>query len=378
MTFKLSRVLTLSGALAIAGAGNTAFAQFGFFNQCCCPCPPPVAVQPCYQTIPVTEYRPVKQVVQRPVVETKYVDQQVTEYRQVMENKTAEIPTCSYQNVTEMHTIQRDCGRWMTEYKCRPKMAPCQYDSRPDLFGFLNRTGYQMRMAFTPDVYAERHYVPNVVAQQIPVTRQVAVRGTQTVNYQVARMVPVTTTRKVAVNSVRMVAQEITTQQAVTVMKTVPVGSAYAWGTPIGAPATATALQPIPDSGATVIRPKTDTKIATPPATDRSAKLPNALSPDADTFDSRESDASDSIIPRKSSSSGTKKTTYSPAPTEEEHAEAPAASDREVAVVTVRAEKPVSSERPIGRWVARKKKPTEGPALVDGSVTVAKADKVRK
>ena len=55
----------------------------------------------------------------------------------------------------------------------------------------------------TPRFWTERTYVPNVVAEQVPVTRQVAVRGTQTINYQVAKMVPVTTTRKVAVNTVK-------------------------------------------------------------------------------------------------------------------------------------------------------------------------------
>lgn len=184
--------------------------------------------------------RECKQIVQRPVCETAYVDQPVTEYRQVCENRTCQVPTVNYQTVTEYRTVQRDMGHWVTNYQCNPRLAPCQYDCRPDLFGFLNRAGYQMRMSMTPRMTATRTWCPNVVCQQVPVCRQVAVRNVQTVNYQVSRMVPYTTSRRVAVNTVRMVAQEIVTRHPVTVFRTVPVGgSAMACGpnAPYGGPA---------------------------------------------------------------------------------------------------------------------------------------------
>jgi len=195
--------------------------------------------QQCFQTIPVTEMRECKQIVQRPVCETTYVDQPVTEYRQVCETKTCQVPTVHYQTVTEYQTVQRDMGHWVTNYQCNPRLSPCQYDCRPDLFGFLNRAGYQARMAMTPRMTASRTWCPNVVAQQVPICRQVAVRNVQTVNYQVSRMVPYTTSRRVAVNTVRMVAQEIVTRHPVTVFRTVPMGgtaTACAPNAPYGGP----------------------------------------------------------------------------------------------------------------------------------------------
>jgi hypothetical protein len=350
MLFKISRILTSFGVLAAACSANTAMAQFWNYNPCCCP--PPIQVQPCYRTVPVTEMREVRQVVQKPVVETRYVEQPCTEYRQVMETKTCEVPTVSYQNVTEYHTVQRDCGRWTTQYHCRPKMHPCQYDNRPDLLGFLNRTQYSVRMAFTPDHYAERIYVPNVVTQQIPVTRQVAVRGTQTVNYNVARVVPIHTTRRVAVNTVRMVAEEVVTQRPVTVMKTIPYGNAYAYGVPYGAPRSATALSPTPDPGATAILPKANPN--TPPA-ERTAKVvPDPLQSESEGInDDRESDANESKIRGKSQGSRT------PAVSPDADSEAVAWTE---------------SSRPLGRWVARRKPQTQqnGPLLPD--ITLARND----
>jgi hypothetical protein len=348
MLFRSLRTLALTGAVALAGSASTAFGQFWPFNNCCCCCPPPVRA--CYQTVPVTEMRECRQTVQRPVVETTYVDQPVTEYRQVTECKTAEVPTCTYQNVTEMRTVQRDCGQWITQCHERPEISPCQYDSRPNVWGFLNRTGYSVRMAVTPRVWTERIYVPNVVAQQVPVTRQVAVRGTQTVNYQVAKMVPVTTTRRVAVNSVKMVAQEIVTQRPVTVYKTVPFGgSALAQGVPANSPApsTTTALQPTPKSDATAILPKNGGKTPNP---DRMATRPAPLNGD----DEDDKDAFD-----RGDSKGNKKTSYQP---EQGSIKVPAASDDEA--TSADEEEIAKADRPIGRWVARKKtKAADGPAF---------------
>ena len=291
------RTLTFSAALLAAGSVSTAWGQCCVpFNPCCCP---PIRVTACYQTVPVTEYRECRQTVQRPVVETTYVDQPVTEYRQVVETKTAEIPTCSYQNVTEMRTVQRDCGHWESHCIQRPQITPCQYDSRPDLFGFINRTGFSLRMAFTPQAWTERVYVPNVVCQQVPVTRQVAVRGTRTVNYQVCKVVPVCTTRKVAVNTVRIVCEEIVTKRPVTVYKTVPMDSSLALGNPAldnsaKGPTTTTALQPANDSTPIAIKPKNagNSAIGNSTAPDsRSAKrIPSDLNDDeGDAFDRKDS-----------------------------------------------------------------------------------------
>lgn len=324
----LSRIIfrasTVCGSVLLALSGGPAFGQW--FNPCCAPVPPicPVPVAPAYHTVPVTElrkiptveytqvpvteyqmaqvqeeinvptveYRDVKQVVQRPVVETKYVEQPYTEYRQVIENKTAEIATLQYQTVTENLTRQRDYGRWITQYHQRPMLHPCEYDNRPDLLGAINRMGYNIRMAFTPSVQTERVYVPNVVAETIPIHRQVAVPGTKTVSYQVSKLVPQTSTRRVAFNEVKYVSEEITVKQAITVMKprtvtvmktlpvtvmrqrpvtvmreqpvtvlrTVPAGSAFAFGPT--STETKTALQPVPEPIA--IRPKNEPKKPTP------------------------------------------------------------------------------------------------------------------
>ena len=329
------RILTLSAALAAAGPGSTAWGQCLPFNPCCCP---PIRVTACYQTVPVTEYRECRQTVQRPIIETKYVEQPVTEYRQVVETKTAEVPTCTYQNVTEMRTVQRDCGHWVTQCYQRPQMTACQYDGRPDLMGFMNRTGYSLRMAFTPQSWTERVYVPNVVAEQVPVTRQVAVRGTQTINYQVAKVVPVCTTRKVAVNTVRMVSQEIVTQRPVTVYRTVPMGSSLALGVPAAAPTTTTALQPTNDATPTAINPKNG---GSSRATERTAKnVPSNLEDSDDAFE--RNDNSGSSKPLKSGSIKV--------PAARNGNVIPAASG-----VSAEDEEFVKAERPIGRWVARKK-----------------------
>lgn len=208
-----------------------------------CGCVQPV-VQ--YRSVAVTEYQPIKQTVRRPVVETNYVEQPVTEYRPVTETRTAEVATVSYQNVTECRTVQRDAGRWVTQYRENPRVSPCQYDGRPNLMGWLARTGYSIRSTFTPRYAAQRQYVPQVYTQTVPVTRQVAIRGTRQVAYNVTKMVPYETTRKVAVNTVRYVDEEVTTMRPVTVMRTVPTGSSLAY-VPLSATAARTAMQPTPD-----------------------------------------------------------------------------------------------------------------------------------
>jgi hypothetical protein len=333
--------------LALAFSGSTAFGQCLPCNPFCCP---PVRVAACYQTVPVTEMRECRQTVQRPKIETKIVEQPVTEYRQVVETKSAEVPTCTYQNVTEMRSVQRDCGGWVTQTHCRPQMTPCQYDNRPDLFGFINRTGFAVRMAFTPQQWNERVYVPNVVTTQVPVTRQVAVRGTQTVNYQVARMVPVTTTRKVAINTVRMVSEEIVTRQPVVVFKTVPFGSSLAQGVPANSQSsTSTAFRPAPESKATAIMPKNsggNTKIS---------KLMNDDLQQPDDGVERGSSGGDKSSKKPAGSTGEQGSIRIPASNENDLPgdAGSATEDQEYA----------RQERPIGRWVARKR---NKPQLISG------------
>ena len=227
----------------------------------CNACVIPVA-QPCYRTVPVTEYRQCKQIVHRPICETKYVNQTVTAFRPVTEQRSVDVPTVSYQNVAECRTVYKNCGYWQTRYQCRYLPTPCEYDPRPDLFGWLNRTAYSIRSTFTPRVIAHREYVPQVVAQQIPVTRTIAHHGTRRVTYNVTRMVPYTTTRKVAVNTVRYVAQEIVHTQPVTVWRTVPIGTTIAYANPATV-GTQTALQPTPDPISDAKRTATSTNSKT-------------------------------------------------------------------------------------------------------------------
>lgn len=208
----------------------------------------PVQQQVCYRTVPVTEYQKVTQVVKKPVYETKYVDQQVTEYKTVNEQRTVDVPTVNYQQVTEMQTRYQDRGCWQSYCQSTGKVAPCQYDNRPSLLGWMNRTGYAMRTAFTPQYKIQRQYVPNVVAQQVPVTRQVAVRGTQKMTYNVAKLVPVTKTQKVAVRTVRWEDETVTVNRPVTAYRTVPIGTQTAFGfVPFAPSSTTTAEGPSPD-----------------------------------------------------------------------------------------------------------------------------------
>lgn len=236
----------------LAASATTAPAQFG--DPCGCRRQPvfPVACQPiqpvaqtCFQSVPVTEYQQVRRTVQKPVTETKYVDREFVEYRPQTETRTADVPQTTYHPVTEYHTVQRDMGQWATQCQCTNKVAPCQYDSRPGFVGWWNRSSYRMRSAFTPNYRVTRHWVPNVVAQQVPVTRQVAVNTTRKVTYNVTKMVAHRTTRKVAVNTVRYVPTEVVESVPVTRMVQVPIGSSLAYG---GTGSTTTALAPYPDS----------------------------------------------------------------------------------------------------------------------------------
>ncbi len=252
--FPGSRIDPCAPARPVASASLVQVASAVPMQHCVTTCTPalvPVA-QTTYQTVPVTEYQPVKRTVQRPVVETRYVDQEVTAYRPITETRSAEVPTVNYHNVTEYQTVTRDTGNWLTTRECINRPTPCQYDPRPGLLGGLNRFGYSLRSAFTPNFRTRRQYVPNYVAQAVPVTRQVAVQGTRQVTYNVTRMEPYKTTRKVAVNSVRMVAEEVTEMHPVTVMRSIPTGTRVAYVSPSSLSASRTALAPQADPAGSV------------------------------------------------------------------------------------------------------------------------------
>ena len=247
MSRNMSLAVSVGSAVALFVSTGSASAQY--YDPCCNPCVQCVqpVVQNCYQTVPVTEYQEVKQTVQRPVMETQYVEQPVTEYVPITEQRTAMVPQVEYDNITECQTVCRDMGQWVTRREAIHRPSPCEYDPRPTFTGWFNRTTYGMRTAFSPKAQIRREYVPNVVAQTIPVTRRVARNTTRQVTYNVTRMEARQTTRRVAVNTVRYVAEEVTAMRPVTVMRTVPIGTSVAFAvSPFGV-GTATALAPIAD-----------------------------------------------------------------------------------------------------------------------------------
>lgn len=211
--------------------------------------------QTCYQTVPVVEYQQVKQMVSKPIVETQYEERQFTEYVPVTEQKTVSVPTVSYQDITEQRQVTKNMGYWQTKYAANAKMQPCQYDSRPNFLGWMNRTGFQMRSAFQPSHVATREYVARTCVQNIPVTRRVAVQGTRQVTYNVTNYTTKTVSRQVPVTKVTYKQEEVVVNRPMTVMRTVPIGSqmAYAPGgigtayLPFGAYPTQIVTGPQPD-----------------------------------------------------------------------------------------------------------------------------------
>lgn len=249
----------VAGAVILASSTVASAQWFSTPNACACA---PVArrvpvVQQCYRQVPVTEYQQVKQKVRRPITEVEYVEQPVTRWRPVTETKTVDVPVTQYQDVVEYKTVARPCGQWMTNYYRNPKMTPCQYDPRPTPAGMLNRAAYRIRSSLTPSVIARRQFIPQTVAQQVPVRRRVAVQSVQQRTYQVTKYVKEQTTQKVAVNRVRWVEDEVIALKPVTVVKTVPTTrTAWTWQT-YGAP-TATAWVTAPAATTTALRPSAD------------------------------------------------------------------------------------------------------------------------
>ncbi len=246
----LGKVSLWSG-LALVAAAQPAQAQlFPFGGACDCPQPVVQCAQPvmqtCYQTVPVTEFQPAKQMVRKPYIETKYVEQPVTEYHPVTETKVANVPTTTYQDVTEYRQVCRNTTQYVRQLEPVCKPSPCEIDSRPGMLGWLNRSTYDFASMFTPAYRTRVTAIPQTYVQNIPVTRRVAIQGTRQVTYNVTTMVAAQSTRRVAMNTVAYRDEEVTVMKPVTVMRTVPIGSAMAFGIPAyGAPRTA--FGPTPD-----------------------------------------------------------------------------------------------------------------------------------
>ncbi|MEZ6127000.1 MAG: hypothetical protein R3C49_28110 [Planctomycetaceae bacterium] len=257
-----------SGGCSSCAGNSVAYSQPLYANAgACAPVATCTPIQPvysaCYQTVPVTTYKQEKQTVEVPYYKTEYEDRDVTVYEPVSQQRTVEVPTVSYQTVVENRTVNRDMGRWVTNYQPVSKCAPCQVDARPGMIGWLNRTGVSFRNAFIPNYRTTRQYVPQMMACSVPVTRQVAVRGTQKVVINETKMVAKRTTERVAVQKLAYRKEEVTVSRPVTAYRTVPIGSALAYGgfgyggTIAFAedPTTQTAQRPTPDpafdSGAT-------------------------------------------------------------------------------------------------------------------------------
>lgn len=189
-----------------------------------CPCMKPVT-ETVYQDVARVEYQPVQKVQKVAKVVTVMEEQPVTTYQTVSEARTVEVPMTVAQQVTEMQNVTSNQSYWQTQWQQVPKFSPCNYDSRPGLLGEFNRMGYAMRNAMTPNYVARREFVPNIVAQQVPVTRTVHVPTTRQVTYNVNKLVPVTTTQKVPVQRMVYEDQTVTAMVPVTTTQKVAVGT---------------------------------------------------------------------------------------------------------------------------------------------------------
>ncbi|MCA9047258.1 MAG: hypothetical protein KDA89_00920 [Planctomycetaceae bacterium] len=272
----LSRFMVWAAIVAVT-CGSAAHGQYyggGGCSSCGTAAPAPVVsscgscassctpIQPvyssCYETVPVTTYAREKQTVQVPYYETTYEDREVTTYRPVTQQRTVEVPSVSYQTVMENRTVNRDMGRWQTNYFPTSKCAPCQVDPRPGVIGWLNRSGYAFRNAFTPNYRTTQTYVPRMVTCNVQVPRQVAVQTTRKVVVNDVKMVAERKTERVPVQKLSYRSEERTVLRPQTAYRTVPIGStlAYGYGGYYGGTSTAfiiddsstqTAQRPTPD-----------------------------------------------------------------------------------------------------------------------------------
>lgn len=295
--------LSVLTGTAILASSTVASAQwFPSSNACGCAAQPVPVVQQCFRQVPVTEYQQVRQKVRRPITEVEYVEQPVTRWRPVTESKTVDVPVTQYQDVVEYQTVTKQCGQWTTNYYCNPKLTPCQYDPSPTPLGALNRAAYRIRSALTPSMYVRRQFVPQTIAQQIPVQRRIAVQSVQQRTVQVTKYVKEQSTQKVAVNRVRWVEDEVIALKPVTVVKTVPTTqTAWGWQT-YGAP-TATAWAPAPAATTTALRPAADpiSRAATEKPSGRTATRSADEAHEDDTDDDRgDINRIDNAVPRRS------------------------------------------------------------------------------
>lgn len=214
-----------------------------------CPCMQAVP-QTVYRDVPVTQYRTVQKQVKQPKIVTVMEERDVTVYKTVTEQRTANVPSYEYQTVTENVPRTVNQSYWRTVYQPVCKVSPCQYDNRPTFLGEMNRLGYAMRSAFTPNQIARREFVPNVCQYQVPVQRQVAIPTTRQVTYNVARVVPVQEKQQVAVQKTIWEDTTVTAYEPYTTTRRVAVGTSmqYAFVDPYGG-STATAANPTPADG---------------------------------------------------------------------------------------------------------------------------------
>jgi hypothetical protein len=185
-----------------------------------CQCMQPVT-QMVSRQMQVTELHPEQRVEKRAVQRVKWVQQEATAYRQVMDTKVVEVPTVSYQPVTEMQTRTINKSRWQTITQPVPKMASCQYDNRPGMMASMNRMGYTMRTAFQPNFVTHRQFIPQVCQCKVPVQKMVAVQSTRQQTVSTARMEPYKTTQQVAQYYTDYEDYTVTAMVPKTVMKTV-------------------------------------------------------------------------------------------------------------------------------------------------------------
>jgi hypothetical protein len=315
-------------------------------------------VHPVYDTVHVTEYQQVKQKVQRPVVEVKMVSQAVTEMRPVTQQRTVNVPTVDYQTVTEYKQVQKQVGYWATKTEATGKVPSCQYDNRPGFMGWMNRTGYDVRNAFTPTTKVSRTFVPQTMTCTVPCSKRVAVPGMKQVTYNVTSMVPQQTTRQVAVNTVRYEEVEIVAMKPVTVAKMMQVGTRVSYA-PVGSTGGVTASGPT-NSGPTALTPTADpNSSARRPAAERTATGESADPLEPDQFN-------------KSNGQNPRKISY-PVPAREARE-----SDRGEVTDTVIPTRPAlktPSVIRVSQWVART--PIPGSPQLDKAAGVSIAGTVR-
>ncbi len=359
-----TRFTAWCGAWAVLVAASPVHAQF-FGNGCDCgpsqafsasaaaPCPTvmqPVA-QSCYQAVNVTEYHPVKQTVRRPKVEARVVNQDVIEYVPVTEQRTAEVPHTTYQDVVEYQQVARNGGYWQTHIQQNVRPSPCEYDNRRTASGWMNRTAYDFRSMFVPKQTVRRQFVPQTMVQTVPVTRRVAVQCNKQVTYNVTRMVAQRTTRQVAVNHVTYEDVETTAMVPRTVVRHVPIGTQMSYS-PLGSGQLS--LQPTPDSAA---------------AAQRALQNRSATGPTKDTFDPTQDPSNYS----KESPIQPKKISYPRSP-ERDPASVP---DGRVTSSPAKARSVADRNSPpskvrLNKWVARTPTPPEGPT---SDISVADVDR---